>query len=90
MVLLECKTEKWNSQCEYGQPMEQTRGLFCMCDSGMARCKSQHQCHFWPMNLMFILHGQVSWAAVNQIYAFHEAISKYSLMACFENVNIMN
>ena len=29
---------KRNSQLEHGQPMEQTRGLFCMCDSGVARC----------------------------------------------------
>ena len=26
--------------------MEQTRGLFCMCDLGVAGCQSQHQCHF--------------------------------------------
>ena len=38
--------EKWNSQLEHGQPMEQTRGLFCMCDSGVARCQSQHQYYF--------------------------------------------
>ena len=37
-VLLEGKTEKLNSQCEHGQPMEQTIGLFCTCDSGVARC----------------------------------------------------
>ena len=43
---------KRNSQLEQGQPMEQTRGLLCMCDSGLARCQSQHQCHFWGMNLM--------------------------------------
>ena len=40
-VLSECKTEKRNSQLEHGQPMEQTRGLFCTCDSGVARCQSQ-------------------------------------------------
>ena len=45
--LSECKTEKRNSQLEQGQPMEQTRGLFCMCDSGVARFQLQHQCHFW-------------------------------------------
>ena len=45
--------EKWNSQCERGQPMEQTRGLFGTCDSGVARCQSQHHCHFWGMNFMF-------------------------------------
>ena len=44
--------EKLNSQLEHGQPMEQTRGLFCMCDAGVARCQSQHQYHFWQMNLM--------------------------------------
>ena len=33
--------EKGNSQLEHGQPMEQTRGLFCMCDSGVACCQSQ-------------------------------------------------
>ena len=32
MVLSECKMEKQNCQLEHGQPMEQTRGLFCMCD----------------------------------------------------------
>ena len=29
--------EKRNSQIEHGQPMEQTRDLFCMCDSGVAQ-----------------------------------------------------
>ena len=45
--------EKRNSQLEHGQSMEQTRGLFCMCDSGVARCQSQHQYHFGRMSLMF-------------------------------------
>ena len=45
--------EKRNSQCEHGQPMEQTRSLFCMCNSGVARYKSQHQCQVWRMNSMF-------------------------------------
>ena len=52
-VLLECKMEKLNSKCEYGQPMEETRDLFCTCDSGVVCCQSQHQCHFWGMNLIF-------------------------------------
>ena len=37
--------EKRNSQIEHGQPMEHTRGLLCTCDSGVARCQSQHQYH---------------------------------------------
>ena len=41
-----------------------------------------------------ILHGQVSLAAVNQIYVIHEAMngckkSKDSLKGCFESVNII-
>ena len=43
-----------------------------------------------------ILQGQVSLAAVNQIYVIHEAMNgckkktpKDSLKGCFENVNIM-
>ena len=45
--------EKRNSQLEHRQPMEQTRSLFCMCDSGVARCQTQHQCHFLGMKFMF-------------------------------------
>ena len=29
--------------------MEQTRSLFCMCNSGVARYQSQQQYHFWRM-----------------------------------------
>ena len=61
--------EKRNSQLEHGQPMEQTKGLFCTCNSGEAGCQSQHQCYIWRLNLMFEANceGQVSLAAVNQI-----------------------
>ena len=51
--LTECKMEKRYSQLELGQPMEQTRGLFCTCNSGPARDQSQHQYHFWRMSSMF-------------------------------------
>ena len=55
--------EKWNIQLEHGQPMEQTRGLFCMCDSGwLARCSERT--------------AQASeLAAVNQICVVHEAMN---------------
>ena len=67
---------KGSSQLDHGQPMEQTRGLFCTCDSVVARCQSQHQCHFWRMSLIRnVLHGQVSLAAVNQIRVIHEAMN---------------
>ena len=50
--------EERNSQFEHGQPMEQTGSLFCMCNSGVARCKSQTRtvqelCHFWQISSMF-------------------------------------
>ena len=45
--------EKRNSQIIHGQTMEQTRGLFCMCDLGVARCQSQHQYYFLRMSSMF-------------------------------------
>ena len=48
--------EKRNSQLENGQPMEQTRSLFCTCDSGVARCQSQHQYEF---DVRSVLHGRI-------------------------------
>ena len=65
--------------------MKQTRGLFCMCKSGVACCQPQQQCHFWPLNSKRIAWVQVSLAAVNHIYVFYD-----SLKACFENVNIFS
>ena len=46
--------EQRNSQCEHRQPMVQTRVLFCMCNSAVAHCQSQHYSHFLGTNLMFI------------------------------------
>ena len=93
MVLLECKTENRNSQCEHGQPMEQTRGLFCMCDSGLLSITKPMSLPVNEFDVRIILHGQVSLAAVNQFYVIHEAMnsckkSKVSLKVYFENVNI--
>ena len=59
--------EKPNSQIEHGQPMEQTRGLFCMCDVGVAHCQPQHQYHLNEFDVQRLLYGQVSLAAVIQI-----------------------
>ena len=64
--------EKRNSQLEHGQPMKQARGLFCMCDSGVARCQSHLANEF---DVRSILHRQVSLAAVNQICVIHEAMN---------------
>ena len=68
--------EKRNSQLEHRQQMEQTGGLFCTCDSGVARCQSQHQFHMEnDFDVRSVLHGQVSLAAVNQISVIHEAMN---------------
>ena len=56
--------------------MEQTRGLLCMCDSGGSLSITT------PVSLLAndfdirsVLHGQVSKAAVNQIYVIHEPMN---------------
>ena len=54
--------EKLNSQLEHSQPIEQTRGLFCTCNSGVALCQSQHQCHVWRMYSMFEGYCMGKWA----------------------------
>ena len=55
---------KRNIQLEHGQQREQTRGLFCICDSGVAGCQSRHQ---FELDVQSVLRGQVSLAAANQI-----------------------
>ena len=93
MVLLECKTEKQNSQCEHGQPMEQTRNLFCTCNSGVARCQSPVSHLANEYDVRSELHRQVSLAVVNQSLCCslgYERLqnSNDSLKDCYENVNI--
>ena len=68
MVLLECKTEKWNSQCEHGLTMEQTNSCLHM----LIRCGSLSNTTPVPLlanefDVRSALHGQVSLAAVNHI-----------------------
>ena len=65
--------EKRNSQCEHGQPMEQTRSLFCMCNSGVARCQSQHQMN--EADVRSELHGQVSLQLSIKFCVVHEAMN---------------
>ena len=64
-----------------------------MCHSGVSRCQSTPVSLLAnQFNVQSVLHGQMSLAAVNQIYVIHEAIwlqkSKGLLNDCFENVNI--
>ena len=59
--------------------MEQTRDLFCIHASGVARCQSQHQYHYWRKSSMF-----EAYSTGNE----RSQKSKDSLKACFKNVNI--
>ena len=75
-VLLECKAEQRNNQCEHGQSMEQTRGSFWVSDSCVARCQSQHQCHFWRMNSISKCIARASeLSSCKSNYANHEAMN---------------
>ena len=54
------------------KPIEQTKDLFCTCDSGVARPVSilANEC-----DVRSVLHGQMSLVDINQIYVFHEAMN---------------
>ena len=47
--------EMRKSQFEHGQPMEQARGMFCMCETGVAHCQSLLVNEF---DVRSVLHGQ--------------------------------
>ena len=64
--------EKRKSQLEYGQPIEQTRGLFCTCHSGVTT-PVPHLAYELDVRSEF--HWQVSLAAVNQICVIHETMN---------------
>ena len=57
-VLLECKTEKRNSQYEHGH---KRLVLYVRLRWGSPQCQSQHQCHFWRMNSMFEAYCTGNW-----------------------------
>ena len=69
--------EKRISQLEHGQPMEQTRGCFCTCNSGVARFQSQAGVTLLAneSDVRSVLHRQVRLAAVNRICVTHETMN---------------
>ena len=56
-----------NGKMEQPQPMEQTRSLFCTCNSDVARCQTPVSHLANEFDVRSKLHRQVSLAAVNQI-----------------------
>ena len=57
--------------------MEQTRSLFCTCNSGAARYHntSVTSGESLKIDVRSVLHGQVRLAAANQIHVTHEAMN---------------
>ena len=72
MVLLEYKTEKWNSPYERGQ-QETCLHMRLMCGSLSIETPVSHMAN--ELDVRIVLHGQVSLAAVKQICIFHEAMN---------------
>ena len=68
--------------------MEQTRSLFFMCDSVVARCQSQHQCHIWRMNLMFEANytGKRAWQLSIKFCVVHEAMNGSKNVKIYERL----
>ena len=68
--------EKWNSQLELGQPMEQTRGCFHVgLGCGSLSITTPVTLLANKFDVRSVLHGQVSLAAVNQMCEIHEAMN---------------
>ena len=59
--------------------MEQTRGFFCTCDSGVTPCQSQNQYHFCGMSLTFEAYctGKFAWQLPIKFFVIHEAMNGY-------------
>ena len=87
--------EKWNSQLEHRQPIEQTSlrlVLHVRLRCGSLSITTPVSLLANEFNVGNVLHGHVSLAAVNQSRVIHEAMngftkSKDSLKDCCENVN---
>ena len=76
MVLLECKMEKRNSQCEHGQPIAQTSlVLHDWLGCGSVSITTPVSLLVNEFDVRSILQGQVSLAVVNQIKFSHEAMN---------------
>ena len=89
--MLECKTERRNSQCEHDSKWSKQEAWFAHATWLSLTTPVWHLANEFDVRSK--LHGQVSLAAVNQILCRswgYERLqnSKDSLMACFENVNI--
>ena len=56
------KRKRGTASMNMDSQMEQTSSMFCTYDSGVVRCQSQHQFHFWRMNSMFEAYCTGKWA----------------------------
>ena len=75
-MVLECKTEKRNSQREHGEPMEQTTACFsCVTRVWLSVNHNTSVILANEFDVRNLLHGQVCLAAVNQICVNHEVMN---------------
>ena len=78
-VLMKCKTEKRNSQCEQSYPTangaNKMLALHVRLRCGSLSIRAPVPLLMNEFDVRSVLHGQVSLAAVNQIYVFHEAMN---------------
>ena len=75
MVLLECKTEKRNSHSEQGQPMELVLRVRLGCGSLSNTTPVSLLTNESTVDVRSVLHGQMSFAAVNQVRVIHGAMN---------------
>ena len=76
LTLLECKTEKRNSQREQGHPVEQTRSVFCTCDWVWLAINLNVSITSgeWVRCSKCIARAKKSSAAVNQMHVINDAM----------------
>ena len=86
--------EQQNTQLLFRQLMNRSRGLFCLCESGVARGQSHLYCHFWGR-----VHCLKGISCTSQLSSYQLYFcwscgfewlqkSKDSLKVCFENGNL--
>ena len=74
IILCECKVEKWNSHREQEQIMERLV-LHMRLGCGLLSITTSVSLPVNELDVLSVLHGQVSLAAVNHICAIHEAMN---------------
>ena len=65
---IENGTASMNIDSQWSKQEAYSIYMFCMCDSGVTRCQSQRQCHFWGTSLMFEAYCAGKWPCKDHEY----------------------